>query len=113
MNSSSGEPPPGDEPASNGRLDSWKEIASYLRRSVRSAKRWEKEEGLPVRRHLHGKRDSVYAHRTELDAWWENRGAKLVEQNGPDEVGVPPEDEALKTQPDVGEFERSEEVLPP
>ena len=30
------------------RLDSWKEIGTYLRRSVRTVMRWEKEEGLPV-----------------------------------------------------------------
>ncbi|MCU1257033.1 MAG: repeat-containing protein, partial [Candidatus Angelobacter sp.] len=35
------------------RLDSWKEIASYLRRDVRTVQRWEKKEGLPVYRHLH------------------------------------------------------------
>ena len=31
------------------RLDSWKEIAAYLSRSVRTLHRWEKDEGLPVR----------------------------------------------------------------
>ncbi len=90
MSSSSDEPrPSGVEPASNGRLDSWKEIASYLRRSVRSAKRWEKEEGLPIHRHLHGKRDSVYAYGTELDVWWNSRGLKLSDQNGAEEPELP------------------------
>jgi tetratricopeptide (TPR) repeat protein len=84
--SSSGPPPGSDEPASNGRLDSWKEIAAYLRRSVRTAKRWEKEEQLPVRRHLHGKRDSVYAYRAELDDWWSNRRSKLSDENGAEEI---------------------------
>lgn len=89
MSSASGEPRPGaSEPPSDGRLDSWKEIAAHLRRSVRSAKRWEKEEGLPVRRHLHGKRDSVYAFRTELDAWWNNRGAGVTEQGDEGEVAA-------------------------
>ena len=32
------------------RLDSWKEIATYLGRGVRTAQRWEREEGLPVHR---------------------------------------------------------------
>jgi len=87
MSSASGEPRPGvSEPPSDGRLDSWKEIAAYLRRSVRSAKRWEKEEGLPVRRHLHGERDSIYAYRAELDAWWNNRGAGLTERGGQEEI---------------------------
>jgi hypothetical protein len=32
------------------RLDSWKEIAAYLGRSIRTVQRWEREEGLPVHR---------------------------------------------------------------
>ena len=59
------------------RLDSWKEIAAYLKRSVRTVTRWEREEGLPVHRHLHSKSGSVYAYRAELDAWWANRGEHL------------------------------------
>jgi tetratricopeptide (TPR) repeat protein len=99
MSSSSPEPPPGaDEPASNGRLDSWKEIAAYLRRSVRSAKRWEKEEQLPVRRHTHGKRDSVFAYRTELDEWWDNRRSKLSDRNDFEEI-TPPETPAVSDEP--------------
>jgi tetratricopeptide (TPR) repeat protein len=107
----SAERPTGDEPASTGRLDSWKEIAAYLRRSVRSARRWEKEEGLPVHRHLHSKRDSVYAFRAELDEWWTQRGAKVAEQNGEeDEAPAPPEAEPLPVVTDVEPAERSEET---
>ncbi len=51
------------------RLDSWKEIAAYLRRDVTTAQRWEKREAMPVHRHLHDKLGSVYAFRAELDAW--------------------------------------------
>src|SRR4030095_3970781 len=51
------------------RLDSWKEIASYLDRSVRTVKRWEAVEGLPVRRHHHQHSSSVWAYKPELDAW--------------------------------------------
>ena len=58
-----------DEP----RFDSWKEIASYLGRGVRTVQRWEREEGLPVHRLGHAKRGSVYASRRELTAWWESR----------------------------------------
>jgi TolB-like protein/Tfp pilus assembly protein PilF len=58
------------EAASAGdRLDSWKEIASYLGREVRTAQGWEKTEGLPVHRHRHARQGSVYAFRSELDAW--------------------------------------------
>jgi hypothetical protein len=51
------------------RLESWKEIADYLRTSVRTVQRWEKGEGLPVRRHPHSKQDTVYAFQHEIDAW--------------------------------------------
>jgi Tol biopolymer transport system component len=59
------------------RLDSWKAIAAYVKRDVTTVQRWEKREGMPVRRHLHDKRGSVYAFRTELDAWMAARGAQL------------------------------------
>ncbi len=55
------------------RLDSWKEIAAYLKRGVRTAQRWEREEGLPVRRLKHDALGSVYAFRSELDQWWSSR----------------------------------------
>jgi Tol biopolymer transport system component len=63
---------PEDE-ADGPRLDSWKEIASYLGRGIRTVQRWEREEGLPVHRLDHVKRGSVYASRRELAAWWESR----------------------------------------
>ena len=59
-------------PNGNGngaRLDSWKDIASYLRRDVRTAIRWEREKGLPVRRVPGGQRKAVFAYTSELDAW--------------------------------------------
>jgi hypothetical protein len=61
-----------DEPLAS-RLDSWKEIAAYLGRGIRTVQRWEREEGLPVHRLLHEKRGSIYARRDELAAWWESR----------------------------------------
>lgn len=51
------------------RLNSWKEIAAYLRHSERTVRRWQSE-GLPVHRHTHKKRAGVYAYKPELDAWW-------------------------------------------
>ncbi len=61
--------PPTDEP----RLESWGEIASYLRREIRTVQRWEKYQGLPVRRLQIGKLGSVYAYRSELDKWYRER----------------------------------------
>jgi TolB-like protein len=74
------------------RLESWKEIAAYLRREVRTVQGWEKNEGLPVHRHQHGKQGSVYAFRTELDTWREARkgvpdAAPVAEEPAP--VGEP------------------------
>ena len=65
------------QPLSNNRLESWKEIAAYLKREVRTVQRWEKEEGLPVHRHQHKKQGTVYADKAELDAWLEQRQPEL------------------------------------
>jgi len=51
------------------RLDSWKEIATYLRREVRTVQLWEKKEGLPVHRHFHQRLGSVFALRSEIENW--------------------------------------------
>lgn len=62
------------------RLDSWKEIAAYLKRDVATVRRWEKREALPVHRHHHEKLGSVYAYTSELDAWSEGRRQQQIEQ---------------------------------
>ena len=62
------------------RLDSWKAIAAYLGRGVRTVQRWERDEGLPVHRLAHEKRGSVYARRPEVDAWWESRRRTLANE---------------------------------
>jgi TolB-like protein/Tfp pilus assembly protein PilF len=59
------------------RLDSWKAIAARLNRDISTVQRWEKREGLPVHRHLHDKRGSVYAYTSEVDAWWDGRRHSL------------------------------------
>src|SRR5689334_5432238 len=58
------------------RLDSWKEIASYLKRGVRTVRRWERQEGLPVHRHSHSKQATVYAFVDELGEWLRGRSMK-------------------------------------
>ncbi len=55
--------------AGTDHLDSWKEIASYLRREIRTVQLWEKKEGLPVHRHFHKQLGSVYALRSEIERW--------------------------------------------
>ena len=59
-------------------LQSWKEIAAYLDRDARTARRWEKTQGLPVRRHGDSSRASVYAYPSELDAWRTARKPKAA-----------------------------------
>jgi hypothetical protein len=55
------------------RLDSWKEIAAYLKRGVRTVQRWERSSGLPVHRLELDRQGSVFAYKQELGAWWEDR----------------------------------------
>jgi Tol biopolymer transport system component len=65
------------------RLDSWKEIAAHLKRDVTTVQRWERREAMPVHRHVHDKLGSVYAYRSELDAWTRGRSAsKPAEPDG-------------------------------
>jgi hypothetical protein len=51
------------------RLDTWKEIAAYLGKDVRTAIRWEQERGLPVHRIPGQKRSGVFAWKSEVDRW--------------------------------------------
>jgi Tol biopolymer transport system component len=80
-----------------GRLDSWKKIAAHFKRDVTTVQRWERREGMPVHRHLHDKQGSVYAFRSELDAWWQSRRGELpdaadatVSSPSPSAASVPP-----------------------
>ena len=51
------------------RLDSWKEIASFLSRDERTVRRWEKEHALPVHRIPGGAKGRVFAYEVELRQW--------------------------------------------
>lgn len=86
-------PPP--EQISEKRLDSWKEIAAYLNRDVTTAQRWEKREGMPVHRHLHDTRGSVYALSAELDAWLASR--RLGSEAEPAAETDPPKTSGIET----------------
>jgi pentatricopeptide repeat protein len=81
------------------RLDSWKEIAGYLSRDVTTVQRWEKREGMPVHRHLHDKRGSVYALPEELDAWVQSRRARADEPE--DKAENPPSAPAVTNVPEL------------
>ena len=80
--------PPSQAPKKGGfasdRLDSWKEIARYLNRDVRTVQRWEETGGLPVYRRAPErlKGSPVYAYRSELDAWLRQGPPPLAEKEG-------------------------------
>src|SRR3954463_16194139 len=59
-------------PLSTDRLDSWKDIAAYLKRSERTVRRWEEQHGLPVHRVGDQAGASVFAYKSELDAGWQS-----------------------------------------
>lgn len=50
-------------------LNSWKEIAHYVGRGVRTVQRWERDLGFPVRRPRSHQRSAVIAFPDEIDAW--------------------------------------------
>gem|GEM_PF-5250305 len=108
-------------PQSAERLDSWKEIAAHLDRSVRTVRRWEENESLPVRRHHHGKGSTVFALKSELDAWLAERfesprganrqGEEPAVSESPESRGSVPDSETTDPTIPTGEpFEIVEEI---
>ncbi|MFQ5721291.1 MAG: FG-GAP repeat domain-containing protein [Candidatus Aminicenantales bacterium] len=63
-------------------LDSWKEIANYLKRDVRTCQRWEKHFGLPIHRLEDAPKSRVFAYKEEIDKWLELKlGEKKIRRN--------------------------------
>jgi Tol biopolymer transport system component len=69
------------------RLDSWKEIADYLKRDVRTVQRWEKTANLPVRRLQKPGLRAVFAYAADLDDWLRQQGPVADEE--PSEAAAP------------------------
>lgn len=62
------------------RLESWKEISSYLERSIKTCQRWEVELGLPIHR-LDGTPSArVFANPDELDVWMAEKLSHIRER---------------------------------
>jgi TolB-like protein/tetratricopeptide (TPR) repeat protein len=106
--------PPTDEP----RLESWGEIASYLHREIRTVQRWERYQGLPVRRLQIGKLGTVYAYRSELDKWFRERQPKP--ENGEEDTDKPTNGESAahvtvlaEAAPEESKSESSRSEAPP
>ncbi len=79
-----------DFPDPEDRLDSWKEIATFLGRTARTVQRWEKTAGLPVRRGGPGSRSGVVASRREVGEWWLRQRDKLIDDDPADPLVEPP-----------------------
>src|SRR5687768_6595980 len=90
-------PPVQDRSAtSQERLESWKEIAAFLGKGVRTVQRWERTEDLPVRRHVHERGGTVYAYKSEVLEWYRSRQTRLEtelesEAGNAGETALPPE----------------------
>jgi tetratricopeptide (TPR) repeat protein len=73
-------------PAQIPRLDGWKEIADYLGKAERTAKRWGRDRNLPVHRVPGGTNASVYAYPAELDKWLAADNPAVSERDGIDDA---------------------------
>jgi hypothetical protein len=64
-------------------LSSWKDIAKYLGKGVRTVQRWERQLGLPVRRpNGASQKSAVVLYRGDVDAWVATRfSARSLEKN--------------------------------
>jgi TolB-like protein/Flp pilus assembly protein TadD len=90
-------------PGDSQRLDSWKEIAGFFKREVRTVQLWEQHEGLPVHRHKHRKLGTVHGYRPELQAWWQQRCAAAAAEKLDSSQPAPPQlpTQAVAPQPHV------------
>jgi len=59
------------------RLDSWKSIAAYLDREVRTVQRWAVSRCLPVHHLPGGAKPRVFALKSEIDSWLKSAGPEL------------------------------------
>jgi hypothetical protein len=50
-------------------LDSWKDIAAYLEKEIKTCQRWEKNSGLPVHRYTDSPKSRVFAYIHEIEEW--------------------------------------------
>src|SRR5260221_4391066 len=91
------------------RLESWGEIAAYLRREIRTVQRWEKTLGLPIHRLNVGRNSAVYAYPSELDKWYQGREPQDVKEDDfteepvaePNGASPPPADSSAKLVPAI------------
>ena len=76
-------------PADRKILNSWKEIAQYLVRGIRTVQRWERHFGLPVHRPSAEPRSAVLAFSDEIDQWLAATPVATVTQHAGARLGLP------------------------
>jgi uncharacterized protein YdcH (DUF465 family) len=81
-------------------LNSWKEIATYLGRGVRTIQRYEEELGLPIHRPAARERSAVLAFADELEQWLRNtprrNGTRSKATNGNSSTVMEPQEIQIK-----------------
>ena len=71
-------------------LTSWKEIANYLGKGVRTVQRWEVQFGLPVRRPNEKTKGIVHATTRDLDRWLEAQWSQRRKDDDESQLAVRP-----------------------
>ena len=71
-------------------LNSWKEIASYIGRGIRTVQCWERDFHLPVRRLGGHDRSAVIAFSDEIDQWLASTPMKNGRPHATTDANVPP-----------------------
>jgi hypothetical protein len=89
-------------------LNSWKEVAVYLGRGVRTVQRWEMELGLPVRRPHGRSRSAVIALKPEIDRWLANTPGDVPAK---ERNGLNPRKEFQQTQTHTHKLHNSTHLL--
>lgn len=97
---------------SGEKLNSWKEIASYLKCDESTARRWERESGLPVHRVGGSKGRSVYAYIEEIDAWLRGSEATPDATAQSIEISKAPGSEEERTNAPIGNLAALSEAVP-
>lgn len=69
-------------------LTSWKDIAQYVGKGVRTVQRWEKELGLPVRRPKQARKSAVLAVPSEINDWVKSQQFNSGPRDGSEKEGL-------------------------
>lgn len=94
-------------------LSGWKDIASYLGKSVRSAQRWEADYGLPVHRITTPDGGQViYASRREIETWRRDLDVRRLESGRALAEAADDEAGSNGAQPTPGADDEGEPALP-